>query len=88
MTTVFLLLSDIRAVLFTLARNLLHLHMASGISDQRVCRISMCSQLGFLDARLQLCVHICKPHKPQMLSCVCIASHTFPRGAVRICKVA
>lgn len=48
MTTVFLLLSDIRVVLFTLARNRLRLHMTSSISDQRLCGFFMCSQLGFL----------------------------------------
>lgn len=88
MTTVFVLLSDVRFVLFTLACSLLHL--AAARHEHMTCRIFHIDthiyglftglQLWFLDARLQICVRITTCGRFSILL------HAFPRGAVRICK--
>lgn len=65
MTTVFLLLPDIRVVPFTLARNLLHLHMTGSVSDRRICGLLLCAQLGFLDTWR---AWLAEPRKLQMPS--------------------
>lgn len=87
MTTVFLLLSDVRVVLFMLASNRLHIaavyhkHMTRHISrtqpDLNIDRVFMHLQLWILDARLQIYVQFYNFHNLQILPCFFCFLQTF-----------